>query len=83
MIVHDVSIDKAKAKEYYENYWHQVRDQRTKEDEQIARAYKAAAQGFKLIDVPQSIQKAGAGADGLPKLAIARAEAEHGGQIPF
>lgn len=73
MIVQDISISKAKAAEFYDNYWNQVNTQRTKEDEQIARAYKAAAQGYKLIDLAQSIQKAGAGDGGLPKLAIARA----------
>ena len=45
-------------------------------DEEIARVYKAIEQGRMVIRALASIAAAGLGDDGLPKLAIVRADAE-------
>lgn len=47
-----------------------------REDDELAKAYAALAQGAKLIDVPQVIRDGGLDARSLPKLAICRADAK-------
>lgn len=63
------------AKERLREYEEALRDQRTAEDEGIAMAYRAAARGMPVIQLSRCIEAGGFFDNGLPKLAIARANA--------
>jgi hypothetical protein len=72
-----VPEDLAKAR--VDEYAAVVQEQRTAEDEAILQAYRAAARGLPIINLPQVIQVGGFFTDdhpssGLPRLAIARAD---------
>lgn len=75
MNVEKIVVDRDKAKELYRKYReHQFYSAPI--DLEIQRTYKLIAQGRVVIKAIESIQKAGCGADGLPKLAIANATAQ-------
>jgi hypothetical protein len=66
-------IDRDQARELWQKYQsHRVHQ--TPADAEIAAIYKRIAQGKTVIRAMESIRAAGLGADGLPKLAIARAD---------
>lgn len=73
MKVEQLRIDPDKAREYWRKYQsHRVHQ--TAADAEIAAIYKKIAQGKTVIRALESIRVAGLNADGLPKLAIARAD---------
>lgn len=74
MDVSKITVDRQKALELYRAYrTHQHYSQPI--DEEIQRTYKLISQGRVVIKAIESIQKAGCGLDGLPRLAIANATA--------
>jgi hypothetical protein len=70
-----ITLDRNEARRLYREYKKHVHFS-TKEDHAIRRAYQAIAQGKMVIKAMESIVAAGLGADGFPKLAIARADAQ-------
>lgn len=73
MQVTTVAIEKEKAAELYREYKaHQ--HYATDIDREIQRTYRLIAQGRVVIQAIESIKQAGLGEDGLPKLAIGRAD---------
>ncbi len=74
MDVQKIALDKYKARDLYQKYrTHQHYE--TDMDREIKRAYKEIARGKVVIQAIESIKRAGLNADGLPKLALARATA--------
>lgn len=67
-----IELDRAKARELWRAYRKHAHYS-APIDEEVMRAYKAIAQGRVVIRALDSIKNAGLGDDGLPKLAIARA----------
>jgi hypothetical protein len=59
-----------------DEYTERVRSERTREDEAIAMAYRAAKRGHKIIMLPDVIRAGGFFESGHPRLAIVRATAE-------
>lgn len=73
MKVEQLALDASHARELYQKYQSHVHRQ-TPADAEIAAIYKRIAEGKTVIRALESIRNAGLGADGLPKLAIARAD---------
>lgn len=73
MNVEKLQMDKDQARDLYQAYLRN-RGQMTADDRAIAAVYKRIAQGKLVIRALASITAAGLGADGLPKLAIMRAD---------
>jgi len=69
----DVPVAEAKAR--LAEYEGVVRAERSAEDEAIAAGYRAAARGLPVIQLSQVIAAGGFFDDGLPRLAVARADA--------
>lgn len=57
------------------HYHAQLGEERTVEDEAIAAGYRAAARGLPVIVLPQTIAAGGWFDDGLPRIAVVRADA--------
>lgn len=76
MNVERIALDKHKARELYREY---KKHQHYSEpiDAEIQRTYKMLAQGRTVIKALESIKVAGLNAQGLPKLAIVRADHKH------
>jgi hypothetical protein len=75
MQTENIVLDRGKARELYRKYRaHQHYS--TPVDDEIRRCYQLIAQGRLVIKALESIVAAGVGADGYPKLAIVRADAE-------
>lgn len=74
MNVERIVVDKSKARELYQEY-KKHQHYSAPIDEEIQRTYKVLAQGRTVIQAIKSIEAAGLGADKMPKLAIARADA--------
>jgi hypothetical protein len=73
MKVDTLKMDPEAARELWRKYQsHRVHQ--SPADAEIAAIYKRIAQGKTVIRALESIRNAGVGADGLPKLAIARAD---------
>lgn len=70
-----IVIDKMRARELWRAY-NTHRSYSRPIDEEIRRTYKAIARGQIVIKALESIKTAGLGEDGLPKLAICRADFE-------
>lgn len=77
-----IEMPKEEAKEAFQKYQAAVRDDRAdtrrrwqREDEALARAYRLLSRGKKVLDLFASMRLAGLRDDGLPKLAICRADA--------
>ena len=75
MNIESLAIGREKAAELYRRY-REHQHYSTPVDEEIRRAYQLVAHGKTLIRVTDAIQAAGIGDEGLPKLAIARADAK-------
>lgn len=73
MQVEQLKVDPEKARELWQKYKSHQNHQ-TPADAEIAAIYKRIAQGRTVIRALESIRVAGLNADGLPKLAIARAD---------
>lgn len=73
MNVDQLKVDPEKARELWQKYQsHRVHQ--TPADAEIAAIYKRIAQGKTVIRALESIRNAGLNSEGLPKLAIARAD---------
>lgn len=73
MKVEQLAIDREKARELWQKYQsHRVHQ--TPSDAEIAAIYKRIAQGKTVIRALESIRNAGVDENGLPKLAICRAD---------
>lgn len=70
-----ITVDRLEARRLYRKY-REHQHYSTPVDHEIQRTYRAIAQGRLVIKALASIVEAGLGDDGLPKLAIARADAE-------
>lgn len=64
------------AAEQLTHYAHMVRDERTAEDDAIAAGYRAAARGLPVISLSRTIAAGGWFPNGLPRIAVVRADAE-------
>lgn len=70
----EVSEEEAAAR--LKEYEGALRQERSAEDEAIAAAYRAAARGLPIIRLTEAIQTGGWFDNGLPRLAIIRADAK-------
>jgi hypothetical protein len=75
MQVVKVDIDRNRARELYRTY-KKHRHYSTPMDQEIGRAYQLLAQGRLIIKAIESVRAAGQNEDGLPSLALARADAK-------
>src|SRR5262245_23621086 len=73
MKVEELKLDPEKARELWRKY-QEHRAYQSPHDEEIAAIYKRIAQGRTVIRALESIRAAGVNSEGLPKLAIARAD---------
>lgn len=69
-------ISRERARELYQEY-KTHRHYATPVDDEIRKAYREIARGGVVIKALESIASAGLGADGLPRLAIGRADLTH------
>jgi hypothetical protein len=77
MQVDALKVDQYDAERLYRKYReHRAYDRPNPIDREIERIYRQIARGKTVIRALSSIVKAGLGADGLPKLAIVRADAQ-------
>jgi hypothetical protein len=70
-----IEIDQDEARARLDEYTESLKHDRNAEDEAIARAYRAAARGLPIIRLSEAIHAGGYFDKGLPRLAIARADA--------
>ncbi len=75
MKVEELRVDPTHARELWQKYQSHVHRQ-TPADAEIAAIYKRIAQGKTVIRALDSIRVAGLNAEGFPKLAIVRADAQ-------
>lgn len=71
-----ISMDRWQAREQFLKYRRLVAERGTKQDAMIMETYKQLAMGRKLLSLSQSIARGGLQANGLPALAIVRADAK-------
>lgn len=76
MHTEQIIMDREEALALYREY-RKSRRYETKIDAEVKRTYRAISQGKVVIRAIESIVNAGLGADTLPKLALARADAPH------
>lgn len=69
------SIPETEAREKLAEYQGMLAAERTAEDAAIARGYRAAARGLPVISLPRTIIAGGWHDNGLPKIAVIRADA--------
>jgi hypothetical protein len=70
----EMPVDQAKAR--LEEYREQLKVQRTDQDERIAAGYRVLARGLPIIKLSESIERGGYFDNGLPKIAVARADSQ-------
>ena len=68
-----IEMPAEEAKERLEEYRRSLQDDRNRQDERIAAGYRWLARGNPIIKLSESIQRGGFFDDGLPRIAIARA----------
>lgn len=71
-----IEIDRDMAKARLDEYTESLRHDRNTEDEAIARAYRAAAQGLPIIRLSEAVHAGGYFDNGLPRIAVVRADAK-------
>lgn len=74
MNLETVTVPPDEAKEKLDEYRGLIAGERTTEDEAIIQAYRAAARGLPVIDLPRTIASGGFHPNSLPRLAVARAD---------
>lgn len=74
MNVTTITIDQETARQKLREYYTLLPAQRTPEDNLLSNAYRAAADGFRLINIYAAFKSVGLNERGQPKLAIARAD---------
>lgn len=77
MDVATIEMPKAEALQAYREYRDAVRANPNSQDRAIMLGYKALAKGHAIIDLVQVFQNCGMHDNGLPKLAVGRADWEH------
>jgi hypothetical protein len=70
-----LKVDPAEAREKLAEYTKAVAAERTAQDEALAQAYRAAARGLPIIRLSEAVQRGGFFTDGLPRIAVVRADA--------
>jgi hypothetical protein len=78
MDLQQVVISPAEAEAKLAEYTKRIGIERTAEDAAIAQAYRAAARGLGVIELPATIAAGGFFATGLPKIAVCRVGARTG-----
>lgn len=76
MDVETIVMDRNKARQAFLAYRDAAAERGTPEDEQIMRGYRLLARGKTLLNLTETMRQVGADDQGLPKLAIARADAK-------
>ena len=71
-----ITIPRAEARQHFLDYRRAVRERAQKDDATLMIGYRALAQGKRVVNGAEAIAQGGVGADGLPALAITRADAE-------
>lgn len=71
-----ILIDPDEAKKLCAEYEEAFKRDRHVEDQEIARGYRAAARGLPIIELSKVITAGGCFPNGLPRLAVARADAK-------
>src|SRR5262249_44539205 len=69
-----LDIPEAEARAKLDEYRALVYQERTAEDDAIAMGYRAAARGLPAISLPATIAAGGFHDDGLPRIAVVRAD---------
>jgi hypothetical protein len=75
MNVSTIEVDPEVAGQKYREYREIVKTRKAKEYNELRRTYRALEKGYKVIDIFKAFADTGVSAAGLPKLAIARADA--------
>lgn len=75
LVTLDIDVERAKAG--VDEYRQALRIERNAEDEALIAAYRAAARGLPLISLSAAVAAGGFFEGGLPRIAIARADATH------
>ena len=70
-----LEMTKEEAEERLHEYEAQVREERTAEDEAIRMGYRSAARGLPVVLLSRCIENGGFFENGLPRIAIVRADA--------
>lgn len=70
-----ITIDRDEARERLAEYERAIKEDRNAEDEAIAMGYRAAARGLPIIRLSECMDRAGCFDNGLPKIAVVRADA--------
>lgn len=91
MEFHTIDMDRTQARKAYLQYRLSVRQGRTREDREIMRGYRALARGQQVISLQAAIRAGGLDDQGLPRLAVCRADASwcytegiaHDGAVTF
>lgn len=76
MDVETISMNRNEARKAFLAYRDAAADRGTPEDEQIMRGYRLLAQGRTLLNLTETMRQVGVDDQGLPKMAIARADAK-------
>lgn len=74
MNVTTVEVEHEVADKKYKEYLEAVKTRKAREYNELRRAYRAMAKGYKLIDIYKAFADTGIDEKGQPKLAIARAD---------
>lgn len=77
MELESISMDRNAARRAYLDYRNAIRTRHSEEDAAIMRGYRELAAGRQIVNLPEVMAGAGLDAEGLPKLAIARADLTH------
>jgi hypothetical protein len=71
-----IEMPVAEARSRLVEYEKRLESERTQQDEQIARGYRALTRGLPIIKLSETIQAGGFFDHGLPRMAIARADSQ-------
>jgi hypothetical protein len=71
-----IEMPKELAEERLKAYRELLKTERTQQDERIARGYRVLARGLPIIELSKSVMAGGFFDNGLPKIAIARANSQ-------
>ncbi len=71
-----VVMPKHQARKAFVEYREAVRERHSAEDEAIMRCYRALSQGKQVVNIQDAMRQAGEDSQGLPRLAVMRADQE-------
>ncbi len=72
-----IEMPAIEARKAFVEYRHAVRERHDKEDEALMRCYRELARGKLIVNIFESMHKAGVNSKNLPRLAFARADEQH------